>query len=225
MIKELKANGLSSFRDFDLYISNKILSLPKKKIIKETIPFSNDIYDFSKIDGEIYYEERELTIVFDIVDLNFIDFEIQRRKIINWIMNIHDIDIYLDYYPGYHFHGSYEDNSWTEDFDNGELSVKFKVYPYLISNDYKKICFLIDSNEKIIEIVNNSSHRIAPIIYTNKKINIYYNGYNYELEAGTYQDKVTQNDDDFKFEPGINKLKISCEEESEIKFMFKEEVL
>lgn len=226
MIRQLKVNGLWSYRDFDLCISKKTVSLPKKKSIKETVPFSNKIYDFSKIDGEIYFEEREVSITFDIIDFNPIDFEKQKSKIVNWLMNIHDSDIYLDYYPGFHFHGSYDDNSWSEDFDNGELTVKFKVYPYLVSNDYKIFDIETEANiERTFEIVNNSSHPIAPVIITDSSIKIEYNNYIYELQEGTYQDKETQNDDDFKFESGINKIKILSDSDANVCFKFKEEVL
>lgn len=225
MIRQLKADGFESYRDFNLYISKKTVSLPKRKSIKETIPFSNNTYDFSKIDGEVYYEERELTIVFDIAETSPIQLEKSKRKIVNWLMNIQDSDIFIDYVYGYHFHGSYDDNSWTEDFDYGELTIKFKVYPYLISDDFIKHEFVLKEGINDIELMNESSHMISPIIIVNSNVEIHYNNYVYLLESGIFQDQEIQTDDEFKLFIGLNHIKIKADSECLIIFKYREEVL
>lgn len=133
-IKQLIINGKKSFDDFNVYIASRKISSPKKKTIKESLPFTNIVYDFSKIDGELYWEERTLEYTFDIAELSTEEMENAKSKLLNWLLNVHDTDIYDPYIGNYHFHGSYDSDSWEEDFGAGTISVTFSVYPYKISN-------------------------------------------------------------------------------------------
>lgn len=56
MLDQLIIGDKSSFDDFDASVSERNISPPKKKEIKETVPFSNVTYDFSKINGELFWE-------------------------------------------------------------------------------------------------------------------------------------------------------------------------
>ena len=53
-------NNKHSFRDFDLYISEKSIGLPEKEIITDTVPFMSGFYDFSNILGGSVFKERVL---------------------------------------------------------------------------------------------------------------------------------------------------------------------
>ena len=134
MIKQLIINGKRSYDDFGVYIATRKISQPKKKIIKETIPFSNVVYDFSNMNGEIYWEERTLEYSFDIAEYTTEEMEIIKSDLLDWLLNVHDADIYDPYIGDYHFHGSFDSDSWDEDFGAGVLNVSFTVYPYKISN-------------------------------------------------------------------------------------------
>lgn len=134
MIKQLVINGLKSYDDFGMLIATRKISQPKKKAIKETIPFSNKVYDFSNINGEVYWEERTLEYTFDIAEFTTEEMEETKTKVLDWIMNVHDADIYDPYIGDYHFHGSFDGDSWEEDFGGGTLGFAFTVYPYKISN-------------------------------------------------------------------------------------------
>lgn len=134
MIKQLIIDGKKSYDDFNVYIGTRNISQPKKKSVKESVPFSNVVYDFSKLDGEIYWDERTLKYEFDIAELSTEEMEIAKSKLLNWLLNVHDTDIYDPYIGDYHFHGSYDSDSWTEDFEKGTITVSFSVYPYKISN-------------------------------------------------------------------------------------------
>ncbi len=134
MIKELIIDGKRSYTDFGLMIAERHISNPKKKSIKESIPFSNVVYDFSNINGEIYWEERTLTYKFDIAELTTEEMEVIKSDVMDWFMNVQDSDIYDPYIGDYHFHGSFDSDSWEEDFGGGTITVSFTVYPYKIAN-------------------------------------------------------------------------------------------
>lgn len=134
MIKQLEIGGKKSFDDFGMLIATRKISTPTKKSIIETVPFSNVIYDYSKVDGELYWNPRTLDYSFDIAELTTEEMEVVKSKFQSWILNVHDEDIYDPYIGDYHFHGSYSKDSWSEDFGAGTISVTFEVYPYKISN-------------------------------------------------------------------------------------------
>lgn len=146
-MKQLVINGKKSYDDFGVCIATRKISQPKKKTIKESVPFSNVTYDFSKIDGEIYWEERTLTYTFDIAEFTTEEMEDVKGKLLDWLLNVHDADIYDPYIPDYHFHGSYDSDSWDEDFGSGTLNVSFTVYPYKISNENENIVEKIGVSE------------------------------------------------------------------------------
>lgn len=162
-MKQLVINGKKSYDDFGVCIATRKISQPKKKSIKESVPFSNVTYDFSKIDGEIYWEERTLEYAFDIAEFTTEEMENVKSRLLDWLLNVHDADIYDPYIEGYHFHGSYDSDSWDEDFGSGTLNVSFTVYPYKISNEDTEVKFeLVDKDR--VTINNNSSHRIMPTV-------------------------------------------------------------
>lgn len=211
MIKQLEINGLKSYDNFGLFISSRKISQPKKKTIKETIPFSNVVYDFSKMNGEIYWEERTLEYSFDIAEFTTEEMEEVKSKLLDWLLNVHDTDIYDPYIGDYHFHGSFDSDSWEEDFGGGILSVSFNVYPYKISN-HDTIQTI--NGTKSLTIYNNSSHRIAPTITCDGEFTITYNNASFTIGGGTYQGN-------FYLEVGNNKLDIVGN--GELKFTYKEE--
>lgn len=169
MIKQLIINNKKSYDDFGVYIATRNISSPKKKVIKESIPFSNVVYDFSKINGELYWEERTLQYTFDIAEITTEQMEEAKSNLLNWLLNVHDVDIYDPYIGDYHFHGSYDSDSWSEDFGAGTISVTFTVYPYKISNsDINKIEVLGDCEGEVIE--NNVVSKVEYLNINGKSI-------------------------------------------------------
>lgn len=205
-MKELIANGKKSYTDFGAYISGRKISLPKKKSITESPPFSNLTYDFSAINGELYWENRELEYSFDIAEFTTDEMETEKTKLTDWLLNIHDADIYDPYIGDYHYHGSFDSISWDEDFGAGTLTAVFSVYPYKIANKAKVVALETAEGEeyKDFELVvkNNSSHRIMPVISSTGEYNIVFGGLSYSVHAGTYEET-------FYLAPGNNTLKVS----------------
>lgn len=200
--KEIRANGKGSFTDFNLAIKNRTISLPKKKTIKEDIPFNNGAYDFSNINGEIYWEEREIEYTFDIAEFTVEEMEKIKDKVVDWVFNIHDTDIEDDYTQDYYYHGSYDDSSWKEDFGQGELKVTFVVYPFKYEKKLTTLDILATTTEQTITIENGSSHKVVPTIVTDGAVEITIGANIYSLSGGTYTSSS------FILSKGINTWKI-----------------
>jgi predicted Ser/Thr protein kinase len=67
MLDQLIIGDKGSCDDFEASVKERVIHPPKKKSIKKTIPFSNVTHDFSAINGEVYWEERTLEYIFEII--------------------------------------------------------------------------------------------------------------------------------------------------------------
>lgn len=165
MIDQLIIGDKYSFDDFGASLSTRKIGQPKKKTIKESVPYSNITYDFSAINGEVYWEERELEYVFEMTAPTAEQIEEMKAAFADWVMNITQERIYDPFIFGYHFVGTFSDMSFDDDegLDKTTATVKFTAYPYKVSNLVKKYTFTIAAKGTLaVTLVNNSSHRIAP---------------------------------------------------------------
>lgn len=157
----IRANGLHSFHDFDLYFNRREVKLPKKKSIRETVPFMNGYYDFSALNGSPTWESRTVTYVFDIVGDTPEETEEYADRVLDWLCNLHDVDIFDDTMPDYHWHGSYDDAtpSLDESETKMELSVDFICYPFKIANTP-----IVHNFKAGTHTVVNNGQAVAPIV-------------------------------------------------------------
>lgn len=129
-------NGKHSFVDYGLHVKKRQLGFPKKNSIRKTVPFMSGYYDFTKINGNVAWGERPLSYTFDIIGNTPAEVDAECTRILNWLGNIHDGDIYDDTIVGYHLHGSFDSAtpSESEDGEHTELTVTFVCHPFKISN-------------------------------------------------------------------------------------------
>lgn len=203
MIKQLFANGKSSYNDFGIYIKERNPSVPTKRKNIKTIPGMHGYYDFSTLYGEVIYESRTIEYKFDITGWNIEELDYERRRVMDWILNINQTEIIDEYSPHYHWFGSYSEGSWKEDAEQGLLTVKFIVYPFAISNEPIETNFVSTSTEQDIKIENTSSHRVVPTIITDASIVVKKGTSSISLSAGEWEV------DNFYFEKGINTITVS----------------
>lgn len=201
MIDQLIIGDKSSFDDYGASLKSRKISAPKKKSIKETVPFSNVTYDFTKINGEIYWEERSLDYTLEIIAPTPERLEEMRAAFENWVLNIINEELHDPFIPDYHFLATYSDLSYADDegLDKTTVTVKFTAYPYKIANYPKAYSVEIPANgSKELWAVNESSHRITPTITADQAITLSIGGANYSMSAGTATDEA------FKLETGVN---------------------
>lgn len=218
-MKEIRINGKGSFSDFGLEIKGRNISIPEKRSIRKTIPFRNGSLDYSNINGEIYWEDRTLQYVFDIAEWTTEEMEQIKDKVLDWLLNVHETKIEDDYTQGYFYVGSYDSNSWKEDFGQGELSITFVVYPYKFDNTRTELNIVATLEQQEITIINESSHRVIPIIVTDKEITIEINNNSYDLEVGENETSI------YVLEKGINNWTITAKtEEANVNISYRKEV-
>lgn len=205
MIDQLIVGDKASFDDYGASLNKRKFSPPKKKEIKETVPFSNVTYDFTKINGEIYWEERELECIFEIMADTPEELERKKTVFSNWVMNIMQENIYDPFLPDFHYVGTFSDIDYEDEegIEKTTITVKFSAYPYKIANNPTKYAFTVAAGEEITKaIVNSSAHRITPTITTNTAITISLDDVSYSVPAGE------TTDGSFMLKEGTNALTI-----------------
>lgn len=168
MTDQLIIGDKASFDDYEASLATRNIGMPTKKSIKETVPFSNVTYDFSAIGGELYWEERELEYVFEIIAATPEKLEELKTAFASWVMNVQGEEIHDPFIPDYHFVGTFDDIEFDdeESLDKTTVSVTFKAYPYKIANlprVFEKV-YPAGNINATFYIENNSSHRIFPKI-------------------------------------------------------------
>ena len=221
-----------SYKDFGLTIVSKNIGTPKKKKIKETVPFMNGTYDFSSIYGEQCYEERELTYKFNLISNSKIQLSMLNTLITNWLMNNFKTELYDDSIPGFYFMAECEEVDFDENRKDGILTVKFNSYPFKISTNYEgsdiwdifnfELDYVQDTKFNVnriknIEIFNNSAIGVYPEVICDSDIYVTKNNIKYKFQKGTTKDFR------FKLDKGYNNL--TLEGNGAVEFLFKKEVL
>lgn len=222
MLDQLKIGEKSSL-DFGASIAERTISQPKKKEIKETIPFSNIAYDFSKINGELYWEERELKYIFEILADTPEELEKQKIAFASWIMNVMNESIYDPFISDYHFVGTFSDMEFDDEecVEKTTATVKFAAYPYKVANEnkvYKQT--IANGSTATMNVENNSSHRLTPTIIVEGSVSITLDNVTYSAANGIYTDDV------LKIKVGANVLEVknTGDGESTVTITFYEEV-
>ncbi len=197
----IKFDGRHSYDDFGLTVAERNIGNPKKIKIKERVPFSNMIYDFSGIYGGQEYEERPLTYVFNVKDYKKIPLTMKKIQALNWLMNPNEkIQLFDDYIPGYYFLAEVEE---APDFDelrfHGRLTVQFTVYPFKIGEleegndiwdtfnfllDYAQITQFEINGSKEIALYNPGVSAVNPVISATAPMTIQIGTKTFNIPAG-----------------------------------------
>ena len=218
MMDELKTKNVSSFSYFGASVRSRKIKAPAKKSIRKTVPFSSQIYDFSKIDGEIYYGEQELEYVLEMSADSAEKLEKKKMPLKNWLMNIFEENLYDPFTEEYHYKATYSSHKF-DDSEDGEytaLTVVFKAYPYMISNTAKEFSFNLNSLEQKFYIENDSSHRVYASVSTKVPVEITIGTSKYSV-TGIHEKvlplNVGNNELKVKATAGNGTLKVSFHEE------------
>ena len=164
MIDQLTIGDRASFDDFGASVAQRKIKPPKKKSIKETVPFSNITYDFSAINGETYWEERELEYTFEVTADDPETLEELKRKFFAWVMGVQGQELHDPHIPDYHFLATYDDMEVEDDegLDKTTVTVTFTAYPYMIADAPKAYTVELPASRQVsLRVLNESEHPVS----------------------------------------------------------------
>ena len=203
MIDQIIIGDKASYDDFGASLAKRNNQMPSKKSIKETVPFSNVTYDFSAINGELYWEERELEYIFEMFASTPEKLEEMKIAFSDWVMNILEEKLIDPLNPDYHYLATFDDMSYADEetLDKTTVTVKFTAYPYKISNVPRVYKYELAAGEEInATLINDSSHKVTPTINSDIGITIIIGNDTYVVSAGELTDES------IKLDKGINTI-------------------
>lgn len=189
MIDQLTINGVGSYDEYEANVSLRTIAAPTKKVIKETVPFSNETYDFSSINGEPYWDERVLEYVLELTANSPEELEEKKMKLSSWLMNVQEAEIHDPHIHDYHFIGTFEAISYADEVEKTTATVQFSAYPYMRSNAKRAFtASLTSASDTTVAVYNNSSHRVTPTFICNVPFIIKHDGTSYAVSSGEITD-------------------------------------
>lgn len=219
MIDQLKIGSKSSYDDFGASVKSRTINPPTKKEVKATVPFSNITYDFTQINGETYWNERELEYVFEITADSPEQLEEKKTAFFAWVMNIIGGELHDPFITDYHFDATFSGIDVDDsEIEKSTITVTFTAYPYMIANAATVYDFALSSAVNSGIVVNDSAHPVAPNFVSDVPFSITLNGNVYSVPAGEITDEhvklmVGNNDVSAVATSGSGKLSIRYNKE------------
>ena len=128
-------NGMDTYLDFGLHLAKREIGRPKRKTIKETVPYMNGSYDFSALNGQVAYEDRTLRYTFVFIGANAAEIDVVLTPFANHCALVNNATLTDREMPGYYFKRVYFSSDEIEEDDDGAsvtYTVEFTAYPYRI---------------------------------------------------------------------------------------------
>lgn len=228
-------NGLHSFDDLGLWITQKIVEHAPAQRIYKTVAYMDSSYDFTKLYGRPSRPDRKITIVFRISENSKMDMENKIRRVMAWLNTSERLPMYDDAIWNCHYLAEVTNVSEPdEQAGRVSITVEFTAYPYLIGNYqegkllWDDVCFETDyfietvfnvNYTTNIEVYNQSAHEIVPTVICSAPMAIRKGGINYVFLAGENYNE------DFELSPGNNELMVVGAVNATVEFAFYKEVL
>lgn len=137
MEKGFKINNKHTLLDFGAKLKTRSIGLPSEKQVTDSVPYMNGNYNFSRILGKAFYNNRELQYTFLLVkNKNIYDTENKKRKFLTWLYSLGINEKLYDYaIPTLYFKATVKNIEITDHKGYCEITVTFDAYPFRI--DYK----------------------------------------------------------------------------------------
>ena len=220
MIDQLIIGDKASYDDFEASVRERTIRDGAKKEIRDSVPFSNVTYDFSAINGEVYWEEKELEYVFEIMADTPEELEEKKIAFKSWVMNVMGEKLYDPFIRDYHFKATFSGIDVDDsEIEKSTIVATFTAYPYMIANKAKVYEVTLEASKEIaVDVVNDSSHRITPTFSSDVEFTLKMGGSSYAIPSGE------TTDDSFKLAVGKNTLTVKAVKSGTLTISFFEEV-
>lgn len=129
--------GDRAISDFGECIASRSTGAPTKKTSTVTVPHMSGFWDFSKVNGELSYESREVTYQIQLIGDDRADLQERKSALMGWLLEVHDEEIRDEDLDGWHFVGSCSSCEWTEgeDGESGTIDATFLCQPFLVRDE------------------------------------------------------------------------------------------
>lgn len=191
----IQFNNLIS-SELGLVVNDVQISQPNPILITESIPYSNEYFDFSSSVGTTKYEQREIIIKFSFFSFNRQFINIKNREVATWLYSANKSKLKIDFIQGY-FNARVTNilNEHSEGYNY--ITVTFIADPFIICDAFgadiwDNFNFITDVTEnnvfnvttnRNIELINTGIP-VSPKIITSSSMKIRFEGTIFSLKMG-----------------------------------------
>lgn len=228
------------FGDYDsaengMFLMSRDAPTPDEKEIVESVPYMQGVYDYSSLEFDRYFNNREITYQVMLFERDYSNRKIPEQDIKRRLMPLGVKTIYDSHDRGYHWRGKCKSVTVDDDADKGMLSctVIFDCYPLAIVNNtegsdiwddvyfprwvFQDTKFVVTGIREV-SVYNIGSTSIIPRIIVDSDFTIKSPTNTVTLEKGTYADAQ------LVLERGENKLVLTGTGTIEFQF-YREEMI
>lgn len=228
-----------TFGEFDsinegLLLTHREDPPPEEKVIKESLPFVQGDYDFSRILGEPIRDNRAIVYEFLIKEYNHDKRKMLEIKYENMLLNQGMGRIYDTANLGYYFYGKCIEANVSIDsgWQQLKLTLTFDCYPYMISelkeghDIWDEFNFELDVAQVVefevngtedITLYNVGATSVVPSVIASSEFTIEKGTVSVTVPPGTHQSQL------LRLNTGENKLKVTGN--GTIEFNFHKELI
>ena len=177
-------DGLHSYYEWWLILTEKELKSPDIKTHTVEIEGSNGVLDFTDFFGAVKYENRKLTFKF--IKANIIpDGFLSLYSLVQETLHGKKMQVILDDDPAYFYYGRVSINEWKSNKGIGEIVIEVDAEPFKQSITETTISKSVSGSASITLV--NDKMPVVPTITTNAEFMIDFGSYNEAFSAGTFQ--------------------------------------
>ena len=218
-----------------MFLISRDAPTPDEKEIVESVPFMQGVYDYSSLEFDRYFNNREITYQVILFESDYADRKIPEQDIKRRLMPLGVQNLYDTHDRGYHWRGKCKSVTVDDDENKGTLTctIVFDCYPLAIVENiegsdiwddvyfprwvFQDTKFVVEGSENV-DIYNIGSTSIIPRIIVDSDFTIKSPTNTISLTKGTYTD--TQ----LVLERGENKLTLTGTGTIEFQF-YREEMI
>jgi hypothetical protein len=124
--------------EFGAVLSEIKSSVPAPRKITDSVPYRDGVYDFSRFDGSLHYDDRTINCYFNIVASDMDEANDKLSKTLEWLNSDGDGLLYDERDSFWHYKEvsctSIETAYYLSDKTAIQVSATFSAYPYKVSN-------------------------------------------------------------------------------------------
>ena len=176
-------DGLHSYYEWGLILTEKELKSPDIKTHTVEIEGSNGVLDFTDFFGAVKYENRQLSFKF--IKTNIVpDGFLSLYSLVQETLHGKKMQVILDDDPAFFYSGRVTVNEWKSNKNLGEIVIDVDAEPYKMKVAETVLSTGVQGSMTVK--LWNSRKRVVPVITTNAEMKIAFDGYSGTFSAGTF---------------------------------------
>ena len=183
-MKGVKFDGLHSYDEWGLILTEKELKSPDIKTYTVELEGSNGILDFTDFFGAVKYDNRQLSFKFIVPKIEPDGF-LYLYSVVQDSLHGKKMKVILDDDPSWFYYGRVSINEWKSNKGIGEIVIEVDAEPFKQNISETSVTRTVSGSAGIT--LENDKMPVVPTITTNAEMLLDVGSFNEIFPAGTFQ--------------------------------------